>query len=281
MEIGKLGGRTRRTFTDLLHAIAWGSLYYDSDSSEAKGMVEVRMLGEKEEEKIYNLGRSFSELKDILHVSSRTLARYLKICERHDLVVGYRFGKAVRYFLTEKGEELLQELLSSSDVGHTILLEPLAILSLFYPQARFVKNMFPKIIINDVEIHLHTTSKMNITYVPEGKVYRLFLKLLHGLGYEIFSLYELHALGIEIDFRLSSLIFRRNVLEKIEEAKKRRGIVEKPFYKLKPLIDWARLMTENIDKYYHLIRDKESLVVSKKFSDQRIAILVKDKYLII
>lgn len=271
LNIKELSNRARRMFTDLLQTIEVGSaLTKETEEDEKKFIIvleeEDKITGEKLIYKIINpnllnSGITFSELHRILNVSSRTLAKYLKICEKNDLIAGYRCGKAVKYYITEKGERFLHKLLNYRDgddeESYTFSLGTLAALALSYPKARFVKSTQPRLIINKIEIPLNLFSKFDLERMPEGRIYRIFLKLIHGLGYEHFTRKELEAMDIKISSRLSTPVIRYQDLEKLELLKRERGIRERPIHKIIHLIQWADLVSGNIDKYYKFVRDKE------------------------
>ncbi|MCS7135778.1 MAG: hypothetical protein NZ931_01600 [Aigarchaeota archaeon] len=283
-KIEKLSDRARRIFTNLLYTVGWGNIYYDKHDLESYDLdpstIVLHLLTKDEATRVYNIGRTFSGLRDVLQVSSKTLAKYLKLCEKYGLLIGYRFGKSVRYFLTEAGEKFLYKLINyRGGEGHTFLLEPLVILSIFYPGTRFIKSIPPRLIIGKREVLLDILPKIDVERLPEGKIYNIFLRLLHGLGYEIFSLNELEGLGVEISWRLSRPIINLSNFLKLLEVKRRRGIAEKSIHRIMGLIIWAVLMSNNIGKFYRWIRDKEDLITSgiNPLYPDKIYMIIRDR----
>ncbi|MEM3490040.1 MAG: helix-turn-helix domain-containing protein, partial [Nitrososphaerota archaeon] len=135
-----------------------------------------------------SVGVSFTRLHQSLGVSSRTLSKYLKLCERNNLIAGYRFGKEVRYFITGKGRKFLYELINYVGESECMFsLHMLVGLAFFYPKARFIKHVVPIIKLDGKRrIRLRYYGPLAIDKLPEGKIFTIVMKLLKGLGYEVF-----------------------------------------------------------------------------------------------
>lgn len=273
--IRELSRRAQRIFINLLHAIEFGNPPLDEEGDDERIVIIQPLLGE-EAERIINCGRTFTELQHALKISSRTSAKYLKICEKNDLVTGYRCGRVVKYYLTGRGRQFLHKLVNYGGEGCTFLLSPLALLALTYPNSIFYRGPLIRLKIGRRnEILLESHHKVNLEPLPEGRVYTLFLKLIRGMGYEVFSRRELEAMNIEITWRLSMPKIRDSDLVKLEEVKRIRGIRRKPLHRIMQLIDWAILMSDNIDKYYRLIQNKECIEVER--AQNKIIIFILDE----
>lgn len=247
MEIGKLTRRSRRMFTKLLETIKLLGTTYEVLAEFRNNNGNIQTLYP-----LNSVGVSFTRLHQSLGVSSRTLSKYLKLCERNNLIAGYRFGKEVRYFITGKGRKFLYELINYVGESECMFsLHMLVGLAFFYPKARFIKHVVPIIKLDGKRrIRLRYYGPLAIDKLPEGKIFTIVMKLLKGLGYEVFPRAKLEKLGVRGYWRLEEPILKHS---EIVVLLKNKHVRKRPLWKLKHLLQWAELLYDNIDALHLLL----------------------------
>ncbi len=266
MEIGKLTRRSRRMFIKLLEAVKYLGTSYDSIAEFKNNDENIQMLFP-----IDSVGVSFTRLHQSLGVSSRTLSKYLKMCEKNGFVNSYRFGKEVRYFITEKGRKFLHEINNYFESEYMFSLHMLVGLAFFYPKARFIKHIVPIIKVDEERIiRLRYYSPLAIDKLPEGKIFTIVMKLLKGLGYEVFPRAKLEKLGVRVYWRLGEPVLRHNEIAVLLENK---HVRKRPLWKLKHLLEWAGLLYDNIDALHPLLRPVEPFISIHEYGGNKTYII--------
>ena len=269
MEIGKLTRRSRRMFTKLLETIKLLGTTYEVLAEFKNNDENIQMLFP-----IDSVGVSFTRLHQSLGVSSRTLSKYLKLCERKNLITGYRFGKEVRYFITQKGRKFLHQINNYFESEYMFSLHLLVGLAFFYPKARFIKHVIPIIKVDGKRrVRLRYYGPLAIDKLPEGKIFTIVMKLLEGLGYEVFPRAKLEKLGVRVYWRLGEPILKHSEIAVLLENK---HVRKRPLWKLKHLLEWAELLYDNIDTLHLLLRPVEPLISIHEYDGNKTYIIIRN-----